>query len=206
MVERVNGFLETSFLPGRDFASPGTSTPSCAGWLPRANARLVRRTGGRPGRADRPATRRRCWRCRRSRPPTGFAVRVRLPRDYYVRVARQRLLRAPAGDRHGSLTSPQTWRRSASASTGVRRRATQRSLGQRGLTITDPDHVEAARTLRKAFQNPVTRPETADAGCGTWPTTTARSVSTARHDRAGRVMAEATRKTAEPDRVLLPGR
>ena len=30
-----------------------------------------------------------------------------------------------------------------------------------GLTITDPDHVEAARTMRKAFQNPAPVEDTA---------------------------------------------
>ena len=33
--------------------------------------------------------------------------------------------------------------------------------GARALTITDPDHVAAARTLRKAFQNPAPSADTA---------------------------------------------
>jgi transposase len=48
MVERNNGFLETSFLPGRVFASPVDFNTQLAGWLPKANARTVRSLAGRP--------------------------------------------------------------------------------------------------------------------------------------------------------------
>ncbi|ALU73742.1 hypothetical protein H351_31835 (plasmid) [Rhodococcus erythropolis R138] len=44
MVERHNGYLETSFLPGRRFASPDDFNDQ----LERANSRMVRSTGGRP--------------------------------------------------------------------------------------------------------------------------------------------------------------
>jgi len=42
IVERANGFLETSFLPGRVFASPADFNEQLADWLPRANSRPVR--------------------------------------------------------------------------------------------------------------------------------------------------------------------
>ena len=42
MVERTNGYLETSFLPGRDFTSPQDFNTQLEAWLPRANQRLVR--------------------------------------------------------------------------------------------------------------------------------------------------------------------
>jgi hypothetical protein len=48
MVERNNGFFETSFLPGRQFASPADFNAQLAEWLSRANARTVRAIGGRP--------------------------------------------------------------------------------------------------------------------------------------------------------------
>ena len=86
IVERANGYLETSFLPGRSFASPEDINTQLQDWLARANSRLVRRTGARPAElvgADKAAM--------LGLPPvapvTGFTARVRLPRDYYVRMA-----------------------------------------------------------------------------------------------------------------------
>src|SRR6218665_1799695 len=48
MVERANGYLETSFLPGRVFASPADFNTQLTGWLERANTRRVRSIGARP--------------------------------------------------------------------------------------------------------------------------------------------------------------
>ena len=49
MVERNNGFFETSFLPGRHFASPADFNDQLAEWLTtRANTRTVRAIRGRP--------------------------------------------------------------------------------------------------------------------------------------------------------------
>jgi hypothetical protein len=42
MVERTNGYLETSFLPGRRFASPADFNTQLGDWLPRANTHTVR--------------------------------------------------------------------------------------------------------------------------------------------------------------------
>jgi hypothetical protein len=50
-VERRNGFFETSFMPGRRFASPGDFNAQFTGWLQRANDRVVRTIKARP--ADR---------------------------------------------------------------------------------------------------------------------------------------------------------
>jgi hypothetical protein len=36
LVERNNGYFETSFLPGRTFASPAQFNTQLAGWLPKA--------------------------------------------------------------------------------------------------------------------------------------------------------------------------
>jgi len=85
LVERNNGYLETSFLPGRLFASPGDFNQQLHEWLLRANARTVRAIQGRPVdllETDYqamvplpPVT-----------PPIGLSHRIRLGRDYYVRV------------------------------------------------------------------------------------------------------------------------
>lgn len=51
LVERNNGYLETSFLPGRSFTSPADFNTQLDGWLPRANHRVVRSIGRRPEEA-----------------------------------------------------------------------------------------------------------------------------------------------------------
>jgi transposase len=85
MVERANGFLETSFLPGRLFTSPADFNAQLAGWLLHANTRTVRSIQGRPvdlletdylSMIPLPPV----------DPPIGLNNRVRLSRDYYVRV------------------------------------------------------------------------------------------------------------------------
>ncbi|MBF6271843.1 transposase, partial [Nocardia farcinica] len=48
IVERANGYLETSILPGRRFTSPAEFNAQLAEWLVRANARTVRSIDGRP--------------------------------------------------------------------------------------------------------------------------------------------------------------
>ena len=52
LVERANGYLETSFLPGRVFTGPGNFNLQLQAWLVRANGRQHRTLGCRP---DRPA-------------------------------------------------------------------------------------------------------------------------------------------------------
>lgn len=48
IVERRNGWMETSFMPGRSFASPLDFNIQLAEWLERANARVVRTIKARP--------------------------------------------------------------------------------------------------------------------------------------------------------------
>ncbi|WP_091331381.1 IS21 family transposase [Micromonospora aurantiaca (nom. illeg.)] len=85
LVERANGYLETSFLPGRRFGSPGDFNAQLTEWLVRANNRQHRMLGCRPldrWDADRAAM--------LSLPPVapvvGWRQTTRLPRDHYVRV------------------------------------------------------------------------------------------------------------------------
>ncbi len=85
IVERGNGFLETSFLPGRTFTSPADFNTQLWAWLPVANQRIVRRIGCAPAlrwEADKAAM--------LALPPVppavGWSHQVRLPRDHYVRV------------------------------------------------------------------------------------------------------------------------
>ncbi|WP_411373717.1 IS21 family transposase [Arthrobacter sp. MPF02] len=151
VVERANQFLETSFLPGRVFASPEDFNTQLGQWLPKANARLVRRTGARPSDllgADKAAM--------LALPPvppvTGFTARVRLPRDYYVRMGSNDYSVHPqAIGRFVDVTASLT---TVTISLDGRCVGTHTRSWGAGLTITDPDHVEAARALRKAFQTP----------------------------------------------------
>src|SRR3954454_18061364 len=48
IVERRNGFFETSFMPGRDFASPADFNDQFTDWLTIANARIVGTIKTRP--------------------------------------------------------------------------------------------------------------------------------------------------------------
>lgn len=48
VVERRNGFFETSFMPGRVFASPADFNGQFADWLTGANHRIVRTPKARP--------------------------------------------------------------------------------------------------------------------------------------------------------------
>jgi transposase len=85
LVERANGYLETSFLPARSFSSPADFNSQLQAWLSRANNRQHRILGCRPTdriEADRAAM--------VALPPVapivGWRLSTRLPRDHYVRL------------------------------------------------------------------------------------------------------------------------
>src|SRR4249919_731115 len=86
LTERNNGYFETSFLPGREFTGPEDFNTQFAGWLTTANARWSRRIGCPP--TVRWSTDRDAMVGLPPAPPSiGWTNRVRLPRDYYVRIA-----------------------------------------------------------------------------------------------------------------------
>jgi transposase len=85
LVERANGYLETSFLPGRRFCDVADFNRQLVAWLRRANQRIHGTTRVRPADAiweDRGAM--------LSFPPVlpdpAWRFSTRLPRDHYVRV------------------------------------------------------------------------------------------------------------------------
>ena len=84
LVERANGYLETSFLPGRTFTSPADFNSQLQGWLTMVNTRQRRALGCAP--TDRIAAARAAM---LGLPPvipmTGWRASQRLPRDHYVR-------------------------------------------------------------------------------------------------------------------------
>jgi len=157
IVERMNGFLETSFMPGRTFTSPADFNQQLSGWLEGANSRRHATLKARP--VD-------LWGDDRANmlalppvdPVVGMRGLSRLGRDYYLRVASNdysvdpgligRMVNWEAGldqvvvSHAGNVVTrhPRSW--------------------TTGVTITDPEHVTKAATLRHQFQTP--RPVTTD--------------------------------------------
>ncbi|QTE31067.1 IS21 family transposase [Pengzhenrongella sicca] len=85
LVERVNGYFETSFLPGRTFTGPGDFNTQLVQWLVRANGRHHLRIGCAPvtrWAADQAAM----LTLAPVAPQVGWTTTVRLPRDHYVRL------------------------------------------------------------------------------------------------------------------------
>ena len=151
VVERRNGFFETSFMPGRDFTSPADFNAQLTGWLTLANARIVRTTKAAPVDlfdADQAAM----LPLPPVAPAVGWVNRVRLGRDYYVRVDSCDYSVDPAVigrfvDVHADLARVEVRHEG-------RLVATHDRVWARGMTITDPAHVAAAKVLREQFQRP----------------------------------------------------
>jgi transposase len=147
LVERANGYLETSFLPGRSFAGPADFNAQLAAWLVRANQRHHRRLGCRP--ADR-------WEADRAAmlalppvaPVTGWRAVTRLPRDHYVRLdANDYSVHPSAVGRWVQVTAGLEEVAVTCAGAQVAR---HRRCWAAHQTITDPAHAAAAAQLRRA--------------------------------------------------------
>lgn len=148
MVERSNGFLETSFLPGRYFHSPQDFNAQLAEWLARVNTRTVRSIKGRPVDlletdylsmlALPPVT-----------PPIGLKYRTRLGRDYYVRVDTIDYSVDPRciGKFVDVTASLEHVTVSCEGHVAARH---IRSWARQGV-VTDPAHKEAAARMRQSF-------------------------------------------------------
>ncbi|URD45719.1 IS21 family transposase (plasmid) [Pseudomonas sp. BYT-5] len=155
VVERRNGYFETSFMPGRDFKSPADFNIQFGDWLSIANGRVVRTIKARPIDlldADRAAM----LPLPPVAPAVGWANRVRLGRDYYVRVDSNDYSVDPAVigrfvDVHADLARAEVRHEG-------RLVATHDRVSARGMTITDPAHVAAAKVLREQFQRPHATP------------------------------------------------
>jgi transposase len=152
LVERVNGFLETSFLPGRRFSGVADFDVQLAGWCARVNTRPRRALDGaapseRIG-ADRAAM--------LTLPPVdaaaiGWRHSVRLPRDHWVRLDSCDYSVHPAAVGHRVEVAADlhtvTIRRGG-ALIGEHERCWARQQ-----TITDPEHAKAAAAMRQAYQD-----------------------------------------------------
>jgi len=158
-VERMNQYFETSFLPGRGFVSPVDFNTQMSTWLPKANRRTVRALKARPVDlldVDKAAM----LALPPLAPPAGLRFRVRLPRDYYVRVHGNDYSAHPCAI--GRMVDVVADLEKVHVHLEGRVVAEhQRSWGN-ALTITDPDHVDAAARLREAFQEPRAMPAETD--------------------------------------------
>jgi transposase len=151
IVERRNGWFETSFMPGRTFASPADFNTQFADWLQLANSRVVRTVKARPvDRLDADLA------GMLPLPPValqlGWRNRVRLGRDYYVRVDSNDYSVDPTAI--GRLVDVTADLERVRVRLGGRVISEHARVWARGSTITDPAHVATAKLLREQFQRP----------------------------------------------------
>ncbi|WP_144837317.1 IS21 family transposase [Kocuria rosea] len=159
IVERANGYLETSFLPGRSFASPADFNAQLRGWLVGANTRRVRAIAARPAEliaADRAAM----LPVPPVAPAIGHRTWVRLGRDYYVRVAGNDYSVNPSVI--GAMVEVTADLDRVLVRHQGRVVADHARCWARATTVTDPAHVATAAVLRRAYQqhpHPVAEPD-----------------------------------------------
>ncbi|MEV0700022.1 IS21 family transposase [Saccharopolyspora sp. NPDC050389] len=155
LVERANGYLETSFLPGRSFTGPADFNTQLTAWLEKANQRQHRRLGCRP--IDR-------WGADRAAmlelppvaPVTGWHSSTRLPRDHYIRLGSNDYSVHPtAVGRRVDITADLEHVVVTCDSTEVARHARCWAAHQ---SITDPAHKAAAVELRRSRRLAAVRP------------------------------------------------
>ena len=160
VVERRNGFFETSFMPGRDFTSPADFNTQFTTWLAIANARVVRTIKAKPvdllerdtaAMLPLPPV----------APAVGWVNRVRLGRDYYVRLDSSDYSVDPAVigafvDVSADLNRVQVHHQGHLVAAHDR-------VWARGMTLTAPAHVATAKVLRERFQQPRPAPASDDA-------------------------------------------
>jgi transposase len=156
LVERANGYLETSFLPGRRFASPEDFNVQLTDWLQLANQRFHRRIECRP--VDRVGVDRQAMVALPPVAPSlGWRHTIRLPRDHWVRV-----------DTCDYSVHPSVIGRQVNVAAGLDTVevtcagtlvASHRRSWAAHQTITDPAHAEAAKALRHNRLSTVTSAE-----------------------------------------------
>ena len=155
VVERRNGWFETSFMPGRSFASPADFNDQFSDWLATANTRVVRTIGARP--TDRLDTDKQAMLALPPVPPVvGWRNQVRLGRDYYVRIASNDYSVDPTAI--GRVVQARADLDRVQVKLDGRLVASHPRLWARGVTVTDSAHVATAARLRREFQQPRPRP------------------------------------------------
>lgn len=159
IIERAHDYLERSFLPGRVFTGPGDFNTQLQGWLAQVNTRTRRALGCAP--SDRIAADRQAM---LTLPPvapaTGWRTSTRLARDHYVRL-----------DSNDYSVNPAVIGRRIEVVADLDRVAVfcegkavadHERVWAWHQTLTDPNHLEAAKVLRRArvgALRPVREPE-----------------------------------------------
>lgn len=151
VVERANGYLASSFLPGRQFSSPADFNAQLADWLasvanPRqhASTRMIPTealTADRQVMAPLPPI----------APATGTTTLTRLARDYYVSVGGNAYSVHP--EAIGRMITVTTSLERVAARCGDRMVADHQRLWGSGGLACDPGHRAAASVLRENFRN-----------------------------------------------------
>jgi transposase len=145
LLERVHDYLERSFLPGRSFASPADFNAQLAAWLQLVNRRRRRVLGCAPSdriTADRAAM----LALPPVAPSTGWRHWTRLARDHYIRLDGNDYSVHPAViGRRIEITADLARVRVHCDGHLV---ADHDRLWARHQTVSDPEHVAAARALR----------------------------------------------------------
>ena len=159
LVERANGYLETSFLPGRVFTSPSDFNTQLSEWLATANRRVHRRLEARP--TER-------WEADRARmvlippvdPPHWWRFHTRIGRDHYVRVDTNDYSVHPSMIGRTVMVRADTEQVSVIA--GNTLVACHARCWAAHQTLTDPEHATAAATLRAAHTKAIATTMSAD--------------------------------------------
>lgn len=146
LVERFHDYLERAFLPGRVFTSPADFNTQLQAWLMQANHRQHRALGCRP--ADRIAA---DTAAMLALPPVapsiGWRTSTRLPRDHYVRLDTNDYSVHPVAiGRRIEITADLDRVRVWCEGTLV---ADHDRVWAKHQTISDSEHVEAARLLQR---------------------------------------------------------
>jgi transposase len=149
MVERMNQFFRSRFMPGRSFASPADFNNQLVDWLPVANARHSRSRRGKP--AELVGRDRAAMRALSPVPPEVlFRNTVRLPRDYYVRVFTNDYSVSPG--MIGRIVDVTADLHQVTVTHDGTVIAVHQREWARQLIVTDPAHVAEAAVLRQAFK------------------------------------------------------
>jgi transposase len=159
IIERAHDYLERSFLPGRSFTGPGDFNTQLQNWLRLVNGRQRRALGCAPTErigADRAAM----VPLPPVAPTTGWRASTRLARDHYVRLDSNDYSVHPAviGRRVETVANLNR----VQVFCDGRLVADHARVWARHQTLSDPDHVAAAKALRRervGVLRPVGEPE-----------------------------------------------
>ena len=159
IIERAHDYLERSFLPGRTFDSPAEFNTELGEWLAVVNTRPRRALGCAP--ADRIAADKQAMLALPPvAPATGWRASTRLARDHYIRLDGNDYSVHPAviGRRIEVIADLDRVRALCDGKTV----ADHERIWAAHQTISDPEHVEAAKLLRRtriSLLRPAPEPE-----------------------------------------------